>query len=255
MPDDVFLVPGDGKRPKPTDMISQDSWNGIVHLPDDVALTTSGHHGRQLNALYTLWADWITATGDDQDALFVPMLDAGDCFQSCTFDALHGYYRSALANLRSALELVAIGALGMFAPADEAYLRWKQSDEGSSLTFPSCYKRLQGTSQVPLGRLLKEQRGWIERFYYKLCDYAHSRPDSSDGEMWKSNGPIYVGHVMNDVFRLEVSTYATCYILATLGRKTLLVPKDSAFIFETPEILWCEAIIPAYNAARATVTE
>jgi hypothetical protein len=26
-----------------------------MHLPDDVVLTTSNHHGRQLGALYTLW--------------------------------------------------------------------------------------------------------------------------------------------------------------------------------------------------------
>jgi hypothetical protein len=84
-----------------------------MHLPDDVALTTSNHHGAQLGTLYSLWGDWVEAIGDKQDGLFAGMLDGADCFQASAFDSLHGFYRSALSNLRSAIELVAIGALGL----------------------------------------------------------------------------------------------------------------------------------------------
>jgi hypothetical protein len=114
---------------------SEGVWNGIMHLPGDVALTTSNHHGQQLATLYTLWEDWIEARGDKNDeAMFEAMLDASDCFQSNTFDALHGY-RSALSNLRSALELTAIGTLGNLAPMNGAYLRWKNKGERSP--FPT----------------------------------------------------------------------------------------------------------------------
>jgi hypothetical protein len=89
-----------------------------MHLPDDVALTTSNHHGKHLRALYTLWSAWVEAIGENEDALFGAMLDATDCFQSSTFDALHGYYRSALSNLRTALDLVAIGTVGNLTPTD-----------------------------------------------------------------------------------------------------------------------------------------
>jgi hypothetical protein len=89
-----------------------------MHLPDDVAITTSNHHGSQLSDLYTLWGGWVEAIGDREDELFAAMLDAADCFQSSTFDSLHGYCRSALSNLRSALELVAIGTLGNLSPND-----------------------------------------------------------------------------------------------------------------------------------------
>jgi len=104
-------------RPGPTDLIAEDVWNGIVHLPDDAALTTSNHHGSQLATLHNLWGDWIRAQGYNHEELSEATLDATDCFQSSTFDALHGYYRSALSNLRSALELVAIGTLGKTPPA------------------------------------------------------------------------------------------------------------------------------------------
>ena len=109
LPDEAFALVN-GPRPGPTDLVAGDVWNGIMHLPDDVAITTSNHHGSQLAFLYSLWGDWLEAMGDEHDELFTGMLDAADCFQSSTFDSLHGYYRSALANLRSALELVAIGA-------------------------------------------------------------------------------------------------------------------------------------------------
>src|SRR5258708_3781029 len=111
LPDEAFALVS-GRRPGPTDLVSDDIWSGIMHLPDDVALTTSNHHGTQLAMLYRLWGDWIDAIGDTQDEFFAGMLDAADCFQASAFDSLHGYYRSAVSNLRSAIELIAIGALG-----------------------------------------------------------------------------------------------------------------------------------------------
>src|ERR1700704_666312 len=127
MPDEVFLLTN-GPRPGPTDLVAERVWDGIMHLPDDVAITTSNHHGSQLAALYSLWADLLEAIGDDQDELFAGMLDAVDFFRASTFDSLHGYYRSALSNLRSALELVAIGSLGNLSPNDRDYLRWKKQN-------------------------------------------------------------------------------------------------------------------------------
>jgi hypothetical protein len=124
MPDEVFLL-ASGPRPGPTDLVAEDVWNGIIHLPDDVAITTSNHHGSQLATLYLLWGDLLEAIGDEQDELFAGMLDAVDCFQASTFDSLHGYYRSALSNLRSALELAAIGSLGNLSPLGGRNKTWE----------------------------------------------------------------------------------------------------------------------------------
>jgi hypothetical protein len=248
LPDGVFLL-SDGKRPGPTDLVREEVWNGIMHLPDDVAITTSNHHGTQLAALYKLWGDWLTAIGDEQDALFAGMLDAADCFQSSTFDLLHGYYRSAVSNLRSALELVAIGTLGNLVPNDKVYLRWKSS--GASLAFPSCRPRLRSLTKEPISAMLFKQAGWMETFYYKLCDYAHSRPGSSDGDMWRSNGPIYVGFVANRVFQLQTSTYGACYVLAKVGRPKLILPTNSEFLFETSELFWLDDIASSFRTLSA----
>jgi len=127
-----------------------------MHLPDDVALTTSKHHGKQLRILYKLWGAWLEAIGEDQDALYGAMLDAVDCFQSSTFDALHGYYRSALSNLRAALDVVAIGTVGNLAPADPVYTRWKANN--ARLVFPRA--KLRHLTNEPVSSLLFKQDGW-----------------------------------------------------------------------------------------------
>jgi hypothetical protein len=92
----------EGQDIAPTHLIDEETWEGITHLPDDVAIRISDHNGHRLALLYSLWGDWITATGDPEkpDELFSCMLDAGDAFQCTNFLFLHGYYRAAMAELR-----------------------------------------------------------------------------------------------------------------------------------------------------------
>jgi hypothetical protein len=246
LPDEVFLLPN-GSRPGPTDLVAEDIWHHIVYLPDDATLTTSNHHGSQLAALHSLWGGWLHAIGDDDDhdELFTCMLDAAACFQASTFDSLHGYYRSAITNLRSAIELVAIGSLGNRCPTDTDYVRWTKRNVGS-LPFATAVKKLRGATKGSVSALAFKH-GWLQALYDKLCAYAYSRPDSSDGEMWRSNGPIYVAASAKLVFGLQASTYAACYVLTKVGRPSFVLPKDSAFLFETPGLLWSDDIVAAYR--------
>jgi hypothetical protein len=247
LPDHVFAVVSNTRR-HPTDLVAEDVWRGIIHLPDDAALMTSSHHGSQLSLLYTLRGDWVEAIGEEHDELFAAMLDAADCFQCSTFDSLHGFYRSALSNLRTALELIAAGTLGNVSPEDEAYLRWKSNHEGSSLTFPNCRARLSRCTKEPVRTLLFKQNGWMEALYRKLCAFTHSRPDSSDGEFWRSNGPIYVSSAFDLVFKLQASTYAACYILAEIARPKFQLPTTSHFLFEREGLLlWSDEITGTYR--------
>jgi hypothetical protein len=230
LPNKVFAI-RPKKREQPTDRIRKRDWFGIMHLPDDVALRTSNRHGRQLGALYTLWGNWIEAHGDEYDEpLFGAMLDATDCFQSSTFDALHGYYRSALSNLRAALDLVGIGALGNLSPSDPAYARWKQS--AARLIFPR--EQLRRLTSEPVSSLLFKQGGWMNVLYDELSAYAHSRPDASDGAMWESNGPVYAGGAFTKVYGAQIATYAACYHMVKVGRPAFNLPRDSEFIFSPP---------------------
>ena len=94
--------------------------------------------------------------------------------------------------------------------------------------------------------LIFKPHGWLEALYQQLCAYTHSRPDSSDGEMWRSNGPIYVTAAFNLVFQLQASTYAASYVLTKVGRSHFTLPKASAFLFKTPELLCNDDIASSY---------
>jgi hypothetical protein len=224
---DDYAIPGEYVQP--TDMIEPEIWHGIVDLPDDIAVMVSDHHGTKLKLLHSLWVDWIKAVGlpPDVDNLFHCMGSAADCFQCATFSFLHGYYRSALADLRSALELVTIGAYGNLKPDDAAFLRWRTGD--STLDFPSSLRRLRKLLlATPLAWFLK-QNAWPAKLYSEL---SHSDPGASDGALWKSNGPVYNSRAVQITFEKALCIYAACYVLVKVGRPAFELPPDSRILFE-----------------------
>jgi hypothetical protein len=99
-PDD-FAV-SKGPDAPPSDLVHPKVWHGIVHLPEDVSIRISHHNGARLQLLYQLRGDWIEAAGepDSPGEMFGRLLEATDCFQGATFNFLHGFYRTALAELR-----------------------------------------------------------------------------------------------------------------------------------------------------------
>jgi hypothetical protein len=88
--------------------------------------------------------------------MFNYLLEAADCFQGATFNFLHGYYRTSLADLRTALELVMIGTYGTLHPNDKDYLQWK-SGNSENFGFTRCRKRL-AMSEHPLRLFFSQMR-------------------------------------------------------------------------------------------------
>lgn len=243
---DEFAI-SNGDDIAPTDLIDEETWAGITHLTDDVAIRTSDHNGIRLTLLYGLWSDWIVAIGDPDhpDELYNCMLDAADAFQCVNFLLLHGYYRAAMAELRVALELVMIGSYGNLKPTDADYVTWKTS--GSELGFTRVRKRLHGI-------LTPEQCDWLladgeipGNTFRQLCNFTHSRPDSSDGALWESNGPVYVHDVLMRTFFTALSVYAICYLLVRIARPAFVLPKDSRILFEEDWVPGRKAIAKAFE--------
>lgn len=217
----------------PTDLVEKEVWNGIMHLPEDVSITTSSHNGIRLRLMHSLWSDWVVETiGDPKkpDEIFENLLSAGECFQCSTFNFLHGYYRAAIAELRTAVELVLIGAYGSLYPNDKDYVAWKAGD--SDLTFGRCRNRLLGNLRKDQGKWIFENGGMLAVAYQQLCNYSHSRPNASDGALWKSNGPVYDSEAARLTLFTMLLVYAICYLLIRLARSDFAMPEDSKILFE-----------------------
>ena len=228
--DDDYALPG--TPTSPTDQISSETWHEIMDLPDDIAVAISDHHGSEFEYLNALWGEWLESMDSGKDGLGEAMLDASDCFQSSTFDFLHGYYRSAISGLRSAPELTAVGVLGNLVPDNVVYLKWKGGL--ADLAFPACRRTLQRRLRNNYAGLL-EHDGWALAAYYQMCGYTHSRPKSSDGDLWQSNGPVYNATAISQVTDFQLSTYACCYLLIRIGRPQFRLGKESRALFETVE--------------------
>ena len=216
----------------PSDLVDQEVWDGIMHLPEDVSIMISSHNGLRLKLMHQLWADWITTIGDPDapDEIYNSLLDAADCFQCAIFNFLHGYYRGALAELRTAFELVMIGAYGSRNPTNTDYIAWKTGT--SELNFTRCRRRLFSTLRKNEGKWIFQDGELLSATYQMLCNYAHSRPDAIDGALWQSNGPVYNDEAINLTYFPMLCAYAMCYLLVRIARPGFVMPEGSDILFE-----------------------
>lgn len=230
-PDD-FGLSDDEPDVAPTNPIDEETWGGITHLPDDVAIRTSDHNGHRLQLLYSLWGNWIEAFGENKnpDELFTSMFDVCDAFQCSTFLYLHGYYRAAMSELRVAMESVTVGAYGNICPEDPAYIKCKEGV--SELSFTRFRKRLHGMLRNDQGKWLLADGELPDSTFRRLCDFTHSRSGSSDFALWESNGPVYAHEAAMLVFMTSLSVYAICYLLVKIARPNFQLPPDSRILFE-----------------------
>jgi hypothetical protein len=60
--------------------------------------------------------------------------------------------------------------------------------------------------------------GYVRQWYAALCGYAHSQPGLTDGDLWQSNGPIYVARVFRDWCCAYLRTVSICSVLILLSR-------------------------------------
>jgi hypothetical protein len=228
--------------PRPSDVITEATWKSIVTLPDDVAVRTSNYHGTTIGQLNALWGAWIESFGSTKDSLAAVMLDAGDDFQSATYAALTGFYRLSIVALRSALELVTIGAWAQTCGKDEEFRQWRQG--AASLSYGrACDGLIAATDSLgkylraTLGDSLFDQKGstgeggFARRIYSGVSDFSHSRPGHTDGDMRESNGPIYVRSVFEHVAWTHFEAMGLCFVLLLIARPKLAMPRAVTDLF------------------------
>lgn len=244
---EVFLNP-EGLDAPPSDLVEHEVWDGIMHLPEDVSIRISDHNGIRLKLMHQLWCDWIEAIGnpDRPDELFACLLEAADCLQGAIFNLLHGYYRIALSELRTALELAMIGAYANLYPSESAYLQWKAGD-AETFGFTRCRKRLFASLKKGQAKWLFDADGPLAAVYRTLCNYTHARPDAGYGVLWQSNGPVYDNEAIRLAFFSTLSVQGLCYLLIRIARPDFVIPEGSEILFELEWMPEHAALVRAYT--------
>lgn len=229
---------GPRKQVKPTDLITRDDWRQLTILPDDVAVRTSNHNGTQLYHLVGLQAEWLDAVGDDtSEFLYTPILDAANEFEAASFDALHGYYRQALAGLRSACDSVSIAAACQVTQDTTRYSFWRVGTirltygwACDTLGADTKIKLLESHMHAKLHDSIFAQKkgsfsgGWARRCFDNLSEYVHARPRFTNISMWASNGPIYDYMAFSKFVQLFVESTLLCHFLVAIARAQYSLP-------------------------------
>jgi hypothetical protein len=257
-----------GYAPKPAepanDLIDKGTWDSIVTLPDDVAVRTTNYHGTAIRQLHDLWGAWIECFGDEHDWMFPVMLDAADDFQAATFTALTGYYRLSVAALRSALESVSIGTWAQVSGKHQEFNDWRSGKKTLSLG-QACdglikdAQELEDNLRQLVGETLfahktpEREGGFVRRIFDGISDFTHARPGSTDGDIRKSNGPIYVRSAFNHVSWIQFEVFALCYVLALLARPTLAAPVSILELFEDLERAKSRVTRAAFQRLRGEI--
>jgi hypothetical protein len=228
-PDD-FALGGEEPDAPPSDLIEEETWNGIMTLPDDVAIRTSDHNGKAIGEVYWLWGKWIEATGETpDDPLFAPMLDACDDLQSSIFCALHGYYRAGFSALRNVQEVMTVGTCGSLSGSQQ-YANYRAGS--TEFSFGSACDQLSHEPQLNLFnsslrasgfQSLWDARdpvlpgGFARKLYRELCNYAHTRPGFAEADLWESNGPVYASKAFRNWYYAYLRTVSLCSISILLS--------------------------------------
>jgi hypothetical protein len=257
----------------PSDGANDPTWHGLVALPDDVSLYTRDRHQETLRRAYKAWSHWTTLVLDVQslcadaarDPLAVAAVGAGEEFQASTYAALTGFYRQAIGGLRSVLETTLAGLYFKVQPNDAVLDKWLEGAEDRP--FPTTTTRRTLSRTEPFCSLGKgdeaflADNGWFASLYALLCAFIHGRPahtnrdgisiETTNGGMWRSNGPVYVQQAFAFWSALYFDTMLLGALLCGLADQRLVEqPGCHGVIYET----YVERLMEWHPHPKAPIT-
>ncbi len=230
-----------GPERLPSDKIETEVWQNIVTLPDDVAIRTSNHHGKTLKQLENLNTAWLFSMRmpPHRERMSPVMLDVHDEMKASLYNCLVGYYRFSAGGMRNVLELSAIGCWAQVCGKKQEFRGWRKGKielsigkacDGLISGASSLESHLKSTVSDTLfaqkdsqAKGIAAQGGYVRRIFSGISDYAHSRPKHTDGDLWESNGPIYVKSAFNHIAWIHFETFAIAYVLALLARPKMRI--------------------------------
>ena len=224
----LFALPGgdEGKiYPPPSDLVPEETWDGVMTLPTDVALKSSSYEGSLISRLATLHSEWIFSWPDPGEAPFMEeaALLAGEEFDALVFNALHGYYRQAVGCLRNAVETLIVAASLAATNNQVLFDQWRKGERQIGLGQARVWLRDSPTGKqiendaAPDSVLGDGDTSWTKARYARLCAYAHSQAGYNNADFWESNGPVFVPTALRVVEEEFRETLALAYLLLRLG--------------------------------------
>ncbi len=220
LPPEAFALAEGSERP-PSDLVDEHSWSGITHLPDDVSLRTSDHHGSDLNRAYDAWGDWISLAlalqyvDGAEPRVDAPTVIASfvvtDELQSSIYSALCGFYRASIGDLRLALEGAVAGLYFTVFPDRGLLQAWQEGTH--ELRMNEARQRLAQPEPCRRYPGLMNDKEWVAESFRQLNGFSHGKPSTANVELWEgSNGPIYVP----ESFLLWRAAFGDTLLLAVL---------------------------------------
>jgi hypothetical protein len=245
--DEVFAIPREGDH-RPTELVDEETWDGMIDLPTDVLLMTSDHMGGMLADAHDQCRRWIEAMPYEAEKpdgfMFDAALDAADEFHAAPFIAAHGYYRQATAGLRTTLEGMTTAAAFAVSQDTGELRRWRAGEIAPS--FKSMVKRLGGDPGLATfdrqlggsGVFGLKPNGILLDVYANLCRYSHGQPGHTNGDIWQSNGPVFVRPAFTQFWIDFGDALVLCYTLYKIGWADLELPDAARSLFGFADERW-----------------
>lgn len=232
--------------PQHDDPMDREAWDHVMSLATHVALATSGYAGSQMTRLNQLNSDWTFSWPEPEAAPYTnyPSLIAGEEFDALVFNAMHGYYRQAIGCLRVALETLVMAAGFAVTNDKTGFDTWqsghleakfgrarvllRDSADGQSIDSACASESIFGDADT----------AWLNAWYKRLCDYAHSRAGHDNGGFWESNGPVFVPRALDTVEQEFRETLAVCYLLQRLAWPSYQCGRGQPALLAGPTAGW-----------------
>jgi len=210
--------------PPPCDLIDEGAWEGIMALPTDVALRTSSYTGSEMARIKSLASDWTFSWPNVEEGgtyMEETCLLAGEELDALTFNAIHGYYRQAIACLRNALEIMTVSASLAVTSNASLFARWRG---GQEISFGQARAWLRDSADgrkldaevAPQSIFGDDPGAWLKESYARLGGYAHSQAGYNNADLWESNGPVYRPRALKVVEEELRETLALLYLMMRL---------------------------------------
>ena len=215
-------------------MLGKKQWDSLMTLPTDVLLRTTDYLGLMIGEMLRQSYAWLRTLPTDPNLMpymFEAALEAHDEFEAAPFIAAHGWYRQATAALRNALEVMTHATRYVVKSDTAGYQAWRAGAAdpkfgnsvdiiGAAPSVAAIEATLGGT-----GLFGNKPNGVMRDLYKDVCRYSHSAPGYTNADIWRSNGPVFVGRGFTQFWLDYCDTLMACYVLLKIVFPALKLPK------------------------------